>query len=396
MNPPDTSSAPGPGGPVRILLVEDDLDQAHLVKFLLEAGGDYTVTLAQDGDRALTLLQEDKWHLVITDLNLPGAHGTAVVESAREMSSSLPIMATTGYTGPEYSQRASELGADAVLVKPLDRDDLLAEVRRLLTTPRQPRAAAPRAPSVPPAEAPSPPAEEPARPSAARPSSSPPKSSPPAQPLQVLAISVRPGDVEAGCGATLLRHRARGDRVVVLHLSSGEPDESGRRRREAAREAGQRLGVRTFVGNAGSAAGDVEAELVRLAGGAVREIRPDILYIPSAAHDGPALRAAHSAALDAARSRVATILAYDAGDVRPEFTPGWFSPLDDELMKTKLEALDRYDPSDVPLHAPARLRSHAEFWGRYAGYRPAEPFELCLGDPPLADRHAPSTTPDPE
>ena len=50
----------------RILLVEDDLDQAHLVKFLLEDAGRYAVTLAQDGIRGIQLAAAFSW-LPITD-----------------------------------------------------------------------------------------------------------------------------------------------------------------------------------------------------------------------------------------------------------------------------------------------------------------------------------------
>ncbi|TVP75792.1 MAG: response regulator [Gemmatimonadales bacterium] len=377
MSPADTQ--------IPILLVEDDLDQAHLVKFLLEAGGDYAVTLAQDGDRALKLLDQGPWKLVITDLNLPGADGTAVVAAARSAHPDLPILATTGYTGPEYAQRASELGADAVMVKPLDRDDLLSRVRDLLSGKQRrfaPSANPQPTPTDEPAPAPDPepnpeptpePTPEPEPPAGGRPDQA---------GLQVLAIGVRPGDVEAGCGGTLHRHRARGHQVVILHLGTGAPDRDQATRRDAAREAGQRLGVRTFVGSAADQGEGAASELQRLSGGAVREIRPDVLYIPSLTHPERAHRIAHRAAADAAPDRT-VVLAYDPGDLPPTFTPTWFSVVEGDPLERKIQALGEYEERDLSVPGGGeRTRIHADYWGRHSHHRPSEPFERIGGEPP--------------
>ena len=116
----------------RILLVEDDLDQAHLVKFLLEDKGDYTVTLAQDGVRGIQLATDHRWDLVITDLNLPGIDGIAVLEASRSRHPDTPVLAVTGYTGPEYADQALHKGAAHVLIKPLQPDELRAKVASLV------------------------------------------------------------------------------------------------------------------------------------------------------------------------------------------------------------------------------------------------------------------------
>ncbi|TVP57856.1 MAG: response regulator [Gemmatimonadales bacterium] len=379
MSPTTSRSHPTPRNPVRILLVEDDLDQAHLVKFLLEAGGDYSVTLVQDGDRAIDLLREREWELLITDLNLPGADGTAVVDFARTRQDRLPILATTGYTGPEYAQRAIDMGADDVLVKPLDRDELIERVRTLIQSGRPDRRpSAPveldRLPAEPPPDRP--PEPEPQPPTPIR------------DPLQILAIGVRPGDVEAGCGGTLLRHLALGDGVVVLHLTN-EPREDGHDPngvgvREVAREAGRLLGVRIFVGNVRT---DPEAdgtELERLAGGAVREIAPDILYVPSSREQSPVHRAALSAATRAA-SGVPSQFGYDSGTVSPDFAPHVFVPLSDADLDRKVTALAPYQAHARSHLAADFVRASARFWGRYSNTPATEAFELLEGAPPFTD-----------
>lgn len=354
------SDTPPPGEPARILLVEDDLDQAHLLKFLLEDEGKYVVTLAQDGLRGSALVREEEWDLVITDLNLPGAHGMTVVEAARRHHPNLPVLATTGYSGPEYAKRAREEGADDVLLKPLDRDDLLLRVETLLSVSDRPR------PPAPPPEAE---AEE--------------------DLLRVLALSVRPGDAEAGCGGALLKHRDRGDRVVLLTLSHGAEGPAGEARRDEAKAAGRKLGLRFFVGNAGSGETPLEEDLARLVGGALKEIRPDILYLPTPHHPDPSFRTVYDTVLGQDALPEA-IFAFDAGDGGPEFHPDVFIPLDD-LVDRKVEALASFSPDGAEHLAEDRIVTSGRFWGRHVEEEAAEALERVRGtrdpfsDPPSGD-----------
>lgn len=360
----------------RILLVEDDLDQAHLLKFLLENQGDCSVTLAQDGLRGSALVEERDWDLVITDLNLPGADGMAVVEASRRHHPDTPVLATTGYSGPEYAERARESGADDVLLKPLDRDDLLTRVTLLLgREPPEPdvpeEGAPPRAEPSATAGAPSAPAPstEPTTTTASDPG-----------PRRVLAISVRPGDAEAGCGGTLIRHRKRGEHVVLLTLTHGGTDETGNARREQAKEAGRKMGLRFFVGNAGSGDDSLEDDLRRLVRGALEEVRPHVLYLPTRHHTDDSLGVVHDTA---ARFEPGpdTILAYDPGDADPRFAPDLFVPVDDAL-DDKAGALRSFEAGGGSHLDPDRALTSSRFWSRHAGGRPAEPLERVRGEAP--------------
>jgi CheY-like chemotaxis protein/LmbE family N-acetylglucosaminyl deacetylase len=390
----------------RILLVEDDLDQAHLVRFLLENEGPYQVTLAQDGLRGTALVQEREWALIITDLNLPGVDGLAVVEAARTHRPGTPVMATTGYSGPEYAEKARAQGAHDVLLKPLDRDDLLARVRALLAGPLPDTAAQappaapsdpgkspsgepvphPGTPSSPPASPPSPtPAHRP------RPDAGPPPVLGPApgvDPKRVLAISIRPGDAEAGCGGTLLRHRVAGDQVVLLTLTHGAPDPNGAERAEAAKQAGRRMGVRFFVGNAGTGEDSLAKDLQRLVSGAIREIGPHLIYVPTHFHADPAFRTVHDTALERGKE-AESILAYDPGDAEPGFAPELFIPVDG-VLDAKTRVVEVFDSSHASHLSPDHVLTSSRFWARHTGGRPAEPLARIRGggslfsDPPEA------------
>jgi DNA-binding response OmpR family regulator len=346
-------SAPTPTR--RILFVEDDLDQAHLVRFLLEEDGRYAVTHAQDGVRGTLLATDHRWDLVITDLNLPGVGGLAVLEASRRHHPETPVLAVTGYTGPEYAESAMERGAAHVLIKPLQRDELRAKVDELTSRRRGTES------TLDPEGAPGP---TPRASAAAR----------------VLAIGLRPGDAEAGCGAVLMRHRERMDRVIVLTLTHGSPGEKGLERREESKRAGRAMGVRFFVGNAGSGEPTLEADLRKLVTGAIREIRPDIIYVPTAHHPNPAYRTVLEVVLKEGR-RASAVFSYDPGDASPEFRPGFFVPIGATLDE-KLEVLKLFDPRDGAHVAPEPARVAASFWARYAGGEPAEALELVRGRAP--------------
>ncbi len=62
--------------------------------------------------------------------------------------------------------------------------------------------------------------------------------------MKVLAVGAHPDDVELGCGATLLRHAARGDEITILVMSSGDLGSiEGMSRRGEQDEAARRIGA---------------------------------------------------------------------------------------------------------------------------------------------------------
>ena len=348
---PPASTSPGS----RILLVEDDLDQAHLVKFLLEDQGRYVVTHAQDGVRGIQLATDHSWDLVITDLNLPGIDGIAVLEASRGRHPETPVLAVTGYTGPEYADQALHKGAAHVLIKPLQAEELRAKVDSLVN--------ARLVPTADPIHTDNGDGEL-----------------EPHSPSRVMAVSVRPGDAEAGCGAQLIRHREKGDRVILLTLTHGAAGEEGERRSEEARQAGRRMGIRFFVGNAGSGDDSLEFDVRRLLRGAINEVRPDLLYVPTAHHADPTFRAVHETVLRE-QAKVGTVFAYDPGDGSPQFRPEVFAPIGSTLQD-KLDLLRTFDPRDGSHLSVDQARTAASFWARYAHGEPAEALELIRGRVP--------------
>ena len=113
----------------RILVVDDDEDTRQLIAFALGAHG-YAVTEVADGMAALAALRDGRFHLVITDYDMPGLTGVemlkrAIREGTLGGASSLIVTAH-----PEPRNVPQET---ALLPKPLDLERLLVQVRMILS-----------------------------------------------------------------------------------------------------------------------------------------------------------------------------------------------------------------------------------------------------------------------
>lgn len=116
-------------GPVRILMVEDNLEYARCLGRLLEATG-YEIRISCDGPTAL-----DEAHLWIPDvflldLGLPGMDGFEVARRIHEDASfaRAKVVVVSGYAGEEEHRRSEEIGIDAHLAKPVVLRDLLRTI----------------------------------------------------------------------------------------------------------------------------------------------------------------------------------------------------------------------------------------------------------------------------
>ena len=102
-----------------VLVVDDDERVRELVKSYLSSQG-MPVTGANDGAAAISLLQRShgRYRLVITDLNLPGADGFAVLHAARQANASCYVVIVTGYASLDSAILAVRVGAYDYLTKP--------------------------------------------------------------------------------------------------------------------------------------------------------------------------------------------------------------------------------------------------------------------------------------
>ena len=123
----------------RVLVVEDDEEIAQVLQRSLRLEG-YEVRIAGDGEEALDQSAAFNPDLVILDLGLPKLDG---IEVARRLRSAddVPILMLTARDALESRVEGLDSGADDYLVKPFERQELLARLRALLRR-RPPRGAA--------------------------------------------------------------------------------------------------------------------------------------------------------------------------------------------------------------------------------------------------------------
>ena len=128
-----------PPRPARVLIVEDDEDIAQALARSLRMEG-YEARVAGDGVLALEEASAYVPDLVILDLGLPRLDGVEVARALRE-ADDVPILMLTARDALEARVQGLDSGADDYLVKPFERQELLARMRALLRR-RPPRGSA--------------------------------------------------------------------------------------------------------------------------------------------------------------------------------------------------------------------------------------------------------------
>lgn len=118
-----------------ILVVDDSAAVTALLRAVLEAAG-HTVLEANDGAGGLGVLSSATVDLVVLDMMMPGMDGIETVRRLRSDGNRVPVIAMSGGTDAfpaAYSLKMSEMyGADRLLYKPFENDELLDAVGQLL------------------------------------------------------------------------------------------------------------------------------------------------------------------------------------------------------------------------------------------------------------------------
>jgi DNA-binding response OmpR family regulator len=116
---------------MKILLVEDEERITQFIKKGLREEG-YAVDSAEDGQKALTLVQVYEYDLIITDIMMPNIDGIEFIRQVRELHNSIPILILSAKTSTEDKINGLDIGADDYLPKPFAFNELLARLRALL------------------------------------------------------------------------------------------------------------------------------------------------------------------------------------------------------------------------------------------------------------------------
>ena len=129
MNPAQTL-----GDPIRVLLVEDNPRDAHLVREAIQEQGASEVEIRVAGslDEAAELLAPDTTDVVLLNLDLPGSDGLDTFLRFRQIDPDVPVLVFTGLDEQEVASACLQEGAQGCLVKGEFRGDLLRTLRQAL------------------------------------------------------------------------------------------------------------------------------------------------------------------------------------------------------------------------------------------------------------------------
>ena len=127
----------------RILIVDDERDNRELLSVILGFEG-FRTTSAASGEEALVSATDDPPDLILLDVMMPGMDGFEVATRLGSFASTacVPIIIVSALSDRAARERSRQVGAVDFLVKPLDRDVLMAQVRAALgrTKPHAPAA----------------------------------------------------------------------------------------------------------------------------------------------------------------------------------------------------------------------------------------------------------------
>lgn len=131
-------------GRKKILVVEDNEDNRHILVYRLRKIGDFEIREASHGQEALDLIVQDLPDLIFLDLKLPILDGWETARQIRQMQGpacEIPIIALTAQAMVGDEEKALEAGCDDYIAKPIIDANLVKEkVERLLVQGRPQKA----------------------------------------------------------------------------------------------------------------------------------------------------------------------------------------------------------------------------------------------------------------
>ncbi len=124
-----------PARPLKVLVAEDNLINQRLVVAMLSTLG-HTGVVVGDGDKALKCLAKLKFDVVLMDVMMPNMDGVQALQAIRAQEQAqgghLPVIMATAHAEPGDAARFKRAGADGYVSKPIDVEQLKAELDRLV------------------------------------------------------------------------------------------------------------------------------------------------------------------------------------------------------------------------------------------------------------------------
>jgi DNA-binding response OmpR family regulator len=120
---------------MKILVIDDDHMVRYALSRILQRSG-YDVVTASDGKRGMMLVRQELPDVVITDIIMPEQEGVETISLLRHQYPQMKIIAISGggrIRNIDFLEMARSLGADDVISKPFEADELLGRLRRVMS-----------------------------------------------------------------------------------------------------------------------------------------------------------------------------------------------------------------------------------------------------------------------
>ena len=116
---------------MKVLIADDEIDLTRALGAILKYS-EYEVKIANNGEEALKIAENEKFDILILDVMMPKKTGREVVEELRKKNINTPILMLTAKAETEDKVEGLDKGADDYLTKPCEKDELLARIRALV------------------------------------------------------------------------------------------------------------------------------------------------------------------------------------------------------------------------------------------------------------------------
>jgi len=321
----------------RVLLVEDDIDQAHLLSRWLVTKGNFEVSVANDGQHGFEMIPTQKWDLVISDVNMPEMDGFDFIKHCKMSLPKTPVLLITSQESIEMAIKAIQNKADDLLLKPISRTQIVEKAEHLIEKSKIENSK---------------------------------------NCNRVLAIGAHPDDVEIGCGGALARHLENGDQIYILTLSDGKQGGETTLRRQESENAAQMIDASLFWGGLHDTQITDGQSTISVIENVINQVNPTIVYTHTQKDSHQDHRNTFNATLVAAR-KVKNLFCYQSPSTTIDFRPTSFTDITD-FMSAKLKLISAYETQTTKCSylAADLIDSTARYWGRFAGNRKVEPFEI--------------------
>ena len=114
-----------------ILIVDDDKNTRILMQAVLEAEN-YVVSMAANGEEALSIIDSQHIDLVILDIMMPKMNGYELTQILRDAQNDIPILMVSAKQLPADRKKGFLVGTDDYMTKPVDEEEMLLRIKALL------------------------------------------------------------------------------------------------------------------------------------------------------------------------------------------------------------------------------------------------------------------------